>query len=58
MTPSGWNFLGSLMSSKVKELCEKNDYTPFLRVEESFGTDSDPHSRKTVCGCLGMDVLL
>jgi len=39
VTPTGWKFFGNLMSSK--ELFDKNDYTPFLCGEESFGTGSD-----------------
>jgi phosphoglucomutase len=38
-TPTGWKFFGNLMSSK--ELFNKQDYTPFLCGEESFGTGSD-----------------
>ena len=38
-TPTGWKFFGNLMSSK--EMFGKEDYTPFLCGEESFGTGSD-----------------
>lgn len=38
-TPTGWKFFGNLMSSK--EMFDKQDYTPFLCGEESFGTGSD-----------------
>jgi phosphoglucomutase len=38
-TPTGWKFFGNLMGSK--EQFGKNDYTPFLCGEESFGTGSD-----------------
>jgi len=39
VTPTGWKFFGNLMSSK--EMFDKEDYTPFLCGEESFGTGSD-----------------
>ena len=39
ITPTGWKFFGNLMSSK--ELFDKQDYTPFVCGEESFGTGSD-----------------
>eukprot|EP00559_Dactyliosolen_fragilissimus_P000527 CAMPEP_0184863940 /NCGR_PEP_ID=MMETSP0580-20130426/13031_1 /TAXON_ID=1118495 /ORGANISM="Dactyliosolen fragilissimus" /LENGTH=702 /DNA_ID=CAMNT_0027362535 /DNA_START=309 /DNA_END=2417 /DNA_ORIENTATION=+ len=38
-TPTGWKFFGNLMGSK--EMFGKEDYTPFLCGEESFGTGSD-----------------
>jgi len=37
-TPTGWKFFGNLMDSG---LLGKEDYTPFLCGEESFGTGSD-----------------
>lgn len=36
--PTGWKFFGNLMDSK--EVFGKEDYTPFLCGEESFGTGS------------------
>jgi len=39
ITPTGWKFFGNLMGSK--EQFGKNDYTPFLCGEESFGTGTD-----------------
>jgi len=39
VTPTGWKFFGNLMSSK--EMFGKQDYTPFVCGEESFGTGSD-----------------
>ncbi|DAZ94300.1 TPA: hypothetical protein N0F65_012069 [Lagenidium giganteum] len=37
--PTGWKFFGNLMDSK--ELYHKEDYTPFICGEESFGTGSN-----------------
>lgn len=39
VTPTGWKFFGNLMDSK--EAFGKEDYSPFLCGEESFGTGSD-----------------
>lgn len=39
VTPTGWKFFGNLMSSK--EMFGKEDFTPFICGEESFGTGSD-----------------
>lgn len=38
-TPTGWKYFGNLMDSK--ELFGKDDYTPFICGEESFGTGSN-----------------
>ncbi|CAK4113817.1 unnamed protein product [Aphanomyces euteiches] len=37
--PTGWKFFGNLMDSK--EVYNKEDYTPFICGEESFGTGSN-----------------
>ncbi|KAL0584753.1 hypothetical protein ABG067_005491 [Albugo candida] len=37
--PTGWKFFGNLMDSK--EIYGKEDYTPFICGEESFGTGSN-----------------
>ena len=38
-TPTGWKYFGNLMDSK--EVFGKDDYTPFICGEESFGTGSN-----------------
>jgi phosphoglucomutase len=38
-TPTGWKYFGNLMDSK--EVFNKDDYTPFICGEESFGTGSN-----------------
>lgn len=38
-TPTGWKYFGNLMDSK--EVFGKEDYTPFICGEESFGTGSN-----------------